>query len=133
MRKFSGFMKKFILLLGLVVFSTIHAIAGDSDNIVNALKEGNATQFSSYFDNFIDLKLPEKDEIKNVGKTQATITMKNFFNENNIKGFDLSSQREMNGTMYITGKLQGSSKDYNITMLMKVKGDKLSIITIRIN
>ena len=120
-------------MVGLAVFATIYAIAGDSDNIVNALKQGNATQFSSYFDNFIDLKLPEKDEIKNVGKTQATITVKNFFNENNIKGFDLSSQREMNGTMYITGKLQGSSKDYNITMLMKVKGDKLSIITIRIN
>ena len=126
-------MKKFILMVGLLVFTGIYAIAGDSDNIVNALKQGNAAQFSNYFDNFIDLKLPEKDEIKNVGKTQATITVKNFFGENNIKGFDVTSQREMNGTMYITGKLQGSSKDYNITMLMKVKGDKLSIITIRIN
>ncbi|HXL58448.1 MAG TPA: DUF4783 domain-containing protein [Chitinophagaceae bacterium] len=126
-------MKKFILMMGLAFFVSAYAVAGDSDNIVNALKQGNAAQFSSYFDNFVDLKLPEKDEIKNVGKTQATITVKNFFNENDIKGFDVTSQREMNGTMYITGKLQGSSKNYNITMLMKVKGDKLLIITIRIN
>ncbi len=120
-------------MMGLAFFVSAYAVAGDSDNIVNALKQGNAAQFSSYFDNFVDLKLPEKDEIKNVGKTQATITVKNFFNENDIKGFDVTSQREMNGTMYITGKLQGSSKNYNITMLMKVKGDKLLIITIRIN
>ncbi len=126
-------MKKFILMVGLAVFVSLYAIAGDSDNIVNSLKQGNAAQFSNYFDNFIDLKFPEKDEIKNVGKTQASITVKNFFSENDIKGFDVTSQREMNGTMYITGKLQGASKNYNITMLMKVKGDKLSIITIRIN
>ncbi len=76
---------------------------GDSDTIVSALKQGNATRFTNYFDNFIDIKLPEKDEIKNVGKTQASITVRSFFDDNNIKGFDLTSQREMGGTMYITG------------------------------
>src|SRR3954453_177870 len=120
-------MKKLFLMMCVMVGLTAYSVAGDADSIVNALKQGNASQFSNYFDNFIDLKLPGKDEIKNVGKTQAGITVKNFFDENDIKGFDLSSQREMNGTMYITGKLQGSAKEYNITMLMKVKGDKLSI------
>ena len=111
---------------------TAYSVASDADSIVSALKQGNAQQFSSYFDNFIDLKLPAKDEIKNVGKTQASITIKNFFDENNIKGFESISQRESNGTMYIAGKLVGD-KSYNITMLMKAKGDKLTIITIRIN
>jgi len=119
-------------MMGLVIsFHTV--FAGDSDNIVNALKQGNATRFTSYFDNFIDLKLPEKDEIKNVGKTQAGITVKSFFDDYNIKGFDVTSQREMGGTMYITGKLQGASKAFNITLLMKVRGDKLSIITMRVS
>ncbi len=126
-------MKKILMMMGLVVSLSAYAVAGDSANIVNALKNGNASQFTSYFDNFIDLKLPEKDEIKNVGKTQATITVKSFFDENDIKSFDLSSQREMGGTMYITGKLQGGSKSYNLTLLMKARGDKLSIITLRIN
>ena len=112
---------------------TAYSVASDADSIVSALKQGNAQQFSSYFDNFIDLKLPGKDEIKNVGKTQAGITVKNFFEENDIKGFENISQRESNGTMYIAGKLKGDSKSYNITMLMKAKGDKLTIITIRIN
>jgi hypothetical protein len=112
---------------------TAYSVANDADSIVNALKQGNASQFSNYFDNFMDLKLPGRDEIKNVGKTQASITVKDFFNDNNIKGFENVSQRESNGTMYIAGKLKGDSKTFNITMLMKAKGDKLSIITIRIN
>src|SRR5215831_8166970 len=126
------FMKRLLLLVCVMVGLTAYSVASDADSIVNALKQGNAQQFSSYFDNFIDLKLPAKDEIKNVGKTQASITIKNFFDENNIKGFESISQRESNGTMYIAGKLVGD-KSYNITMLMKAKGDKLTIITIRIN
>lgn len=126
-------MKKLFLMACVMVGLTAYSVASDADSIVNALKQGNAAQFSNYFDNFIDLKLPGKDEIKNVGKTQASITVKDFFNDNDIKGFESVSQRESNGTMYIAGKLVGSSKTYNITMLMKVRGDKLSIITIRIN
>jgi hypothetical protein len=126
-------MKKLFLMACVMMGLTAYSVANDADSIVSALKQGNAQQFSSYFDNFIDLKLPAKDEIKNVGKTQAGITVKNFFEENNIKGFENISQRESNGTMYIAGKLIGDSKSYNITILMKAKGDKLTIITIRIN
>ncbi len=126
-------MKKILVFIGLVVSLSSFQLTGDSENIVSALKAGNSSQFSSYFDNFIDLKLPEKDELKNVGKTQAGITVKSFFDQNNIKSFDLTSQREMGGTSYITGKLQGDSKAYNLTLLMKAKGDKLSIISIRVN
>ena len=68
-----------------------------------------------------------------MGKTQAGITVKSFFDQNSIKGFEPTSQREMGGTSYITGKLQGGSKAYNLTVLMKSKGDKLSIISIRVN
>ena len=126
-------MKKLLLMVCVMVGLTAYSVASDADSIVSALKAGNAQQFSNYFDNFIDLKLPAKDEIKNVGKTQASITVKTFFDENGIQGFEPTSQREMNGTMYITGKLQGESKAYNITMLMKARGDKVVIITMRIN
>ena len=126
-------MKKLFLMVSVVIGLSAYSVASDADSIINALKQGNAAQLSNYFDNFIDLKLPAKDEIKNVGKTQASITLKDFFNDNDIKGFENVSQRESNGTMYIAGKLLGSSKDYNITMLMKAKGDKLLIITLRIN
>jgi len=122
-----------MVLMGAVLSLSSFFVAGDSDKIINALNQGNAAQFSAYFDNFLDIKLPEKDEIKNVGKTQAAITIKSFFDDINVSGFEKTSQREMGGTMYLTGKLKGSSKTYNITLLMKDRGDKLSIISIRIS
>jgi hypothetical protein len=125
-------MKKLMVLM-VVAISLSSFVAGDSDKIINALNQGNAAQFSAYFDNFLDIKLPEKDEIKNVGKTQAAITIKSFFDDIHVTGFEKTSQREMGGTMYLTGKLKGNSKAYNITLLMKDRGDKLSIISIRIS
>jgi len=109
------------------------SVADDSEKIVSALNDGNASAFSNYFDNFLDIKLLDKDEIKNVGKTQATITIKSFFSDNGIKGFEKTSEREMGGTRYLTGKLKGGSKSYNLTLLMKEKGDKLSIISVRVS
>lgn len=127
-------MKRILLIAGLgLMLLSFKAYAGDPDSIISALKEGNADQLSQYFDNMLDVKLPEKDEIKNIGKNQAGITLKSFFTENRVKGFDLTSQREMGGTSYITGKLQSAGKSYNITLMMRAKGDKMSIITVRIN
>ncbi len=126
-------MKKILLLAGVVLSLLSFRVSGDAENIISALKDGNAEQLSQYFDNMLDVKLPEKDEIKNVGKNQAGIAVKSFFADNHIKGFEATSQREMGGVMYITGKLQGASKSYNITLMMKNKGDKSAIITLRIN
>lgn len=119
----------FAILLSFSVFAT----AQGKDGIIDALKQGDAVKFSTYFDNFVDIKLPEKDEIKNVGKTQAGITLKSFFEENGITGFDATSQRELGGAMYITGKLHGSNRDYNLTIMLKDKDSDTAVITVRIN
>ena len=50
-----------------------------------------------------------------------------------IKGFENTSQREMSGTMYLTGKLLNNAKGYNITIMMKSKESKWQIITLRIS
>src|ERR1044071_6598221 len=126
-------MKKaaFFILSAFITLSFI--IQNDTDNIVKALKDANAGQVSFYFDKILDVKFPEKDEIKSIGKNQAGIALKSFFDENGITGFDLSSQRELSGTMYITGKLLNKEKGYNLTLLLKNKEGKQQIITVRIN
>lgn len=121
----------FLLSLGFVLFS--FKANTDTEGIVNALKQGSSEQLSKYFDNMIDLKLPEKDELKNVGKTQAGIALNTFFNDIGVKGFEVSSQGERGGTLYLTGKLAAKDKSYNVTIMMKSKGDKPVIITVRIN
>lgn len=95
-------MKKLIFIV-MMVFAALGLKAQDANGIVTALQSGNADKVSTYFDKILDLKFPDKDEIKSIGKNQASIALKSFFDNNNIKGFELSSQREMGGTMYIAG------------------------------
>lgn len=126
-------MKKIIALFLVVVIASSFKVQYESDNLVRALKTANAGQVSVYFDKILDIKFPDKEEIKSIGKNQAGIALKSFFDDNNITGFDLTSQRELGGTMYITGKLLNSDKGYNLTLMLKNKEGKPQIITVRIN
>jgi hypothetical protein len=126
-------MKKLLLFLFIGFTALSFGPKVDSDGIVKALKAGNVEQLATFFDSFIDLKLPEKEEIKNVGTKQATIALKAFFADNGIKGFDLTSQREMGNTMYMAGKLKNNGKGFNITIMMKKSEDNHGIVSIRIN
>ena len=126
-------MKKLFLLFVIPLISFSFTMQVDNDGVVKALKTANVEQLANYFDSFIDLKLLEKDEVKNMGKNQATLALKAFFTDNNIKCFELTSQREMGNTMYIAGKLKNTGKGFNITIMMKKKDNKQDIISIRIN
>jgi hypothetical protein len=125
-------MKKFILIL-LVFFAALSLKAQDSNDILTALQSGSADKVSNYFDKILDIKFPDKDEIKSIGKNQAGIALKSFFDNNNIKGFELSSQREMGGTMYIAGKLTNGGDGYKLSMMMRTKEGRPQIITVRIS
>ena len=123
-----------ILLIFLLSFSFLpfaHAQSG-KDDMINALKSGNADQFVKYFDNSVDVKLPNSNEMKSVPKAQASSTVKSFFGDNKISSCTITSQRENGGTMYVTGKLNGTSS-YNITAMIKSTGNDANVITLRIN
>lgn len=128
-------MKKLILFT--ILLSTIGIAKSqnniDGDGVLKALKTLNSSALVSYFDEFVDVKLPGKAENKDMSKNQAGVTINDFFSDHKFKSFDLVSQREMSGTMYIAGKLSTDDGGYNITIMMKAKGDKLQIITIRIS
>ena len=126
-------MKKIFLLAGLGLIMMSFTFQNDTNELIKSLKLGNANAVAAYFDSYIDLTLPGKDEIKNIGKNQAGITLKTFFDETGVNGFDLTSQRESGTTMYIAGKLQTKNKGYNITVLLKNKDSKHQIISVRIN
>jgi hypothetical protein len=126
-------MKKIFLLIGLAFGFMSFTTQADTDAIVKALKSGSASEVSGYFDEFLDLKLLDKAEVKNMGRNQAGITLKAFFDENGVKGFEKASDREIGNTMYMTGKLQGGARNYGITVLLKIKDGAHRIISIRIS
>jgi hypothetical protein len=124
-------MKKIFTILGFLF--AVSAFAQNNNDVVSALKAVNVSQFTNYFNSTVDVKLPKENEKQNVSKADAAGMIKNFFTSNNINGFEIISQREMSGTMYIAGKLKSSSQDYNLTVMLKNKGDGASVITVRIN
>jgi hypothetical protein len=124
-------MKKIFTILGLLF--TVSTFAQNNNGVVSSLKAVNVNQFTSYFNSTVDVKLPKESEKQNVAKADAAGMIKNFFTSNNINGFEIISQREMSGTMYIAGKLKSTSQDYNLTVMLKNKGDGASVITVRIN
>lgn len=128
-------MKKFVLFIcaafAFMAF-TINSQSGN-DDIVNALKSADANAVSQYFDDVLDVKLPDKEEAKNIGKNQASILFRSFYSNNGINGFTLTSRREIGGTMYIAGKLSGKDKSFNITLMIHNKGNQPFIISARLN
>jgi hypothetical protein len=126
-------MKKLIVFFFIVVIASSFKVQYETDSLVKALKTANAGQVSAYFDKILDIKFPEKEEIKSIGKNQAGIALKSFFDDNAISGFELTSQRELGGTMYITGKLLNNDKGHNLTIMLKNKDGRPQIITVRIN
>lgn len=127
-------MKK-LLLIAIATFSLLAFKSNNSNNsdeVITALKSGHAANMAQYFDSFIDLSLPDKDEVKNIGKNQASIALKSYYDEIGVKSFQLTSQREAGSIMYITGKLQGKIKNPNITLILKNANNKYLITSVRI-
>jgi hypothetical protein len=124
--------KIFLSLLFLGLSLTLLA-QSETEAVIQSFKTASVEEIAGHFDDFVDLKLLDKDEIKNMSKNQATITLKAFFSENGIKGFDKVSEGGKGTLAYLIGKLTTANKSYNITIQMKQKAAKMQIITIRIS
>jgi len=126
-------MKHIILIVGFALSLMSFKLAITGNEVVSALKKADPAEFSSYFDDVIDLIIPGRAEMKNINKAQASAAVKSFFDKNKVNGFQLISQREMGGTMYVAGKLTSNGASYNITVMMKDKDGKPSVVTVRVN
>jgi hypothetical protein len=128
------YMKKlFFSAVSALVFMSFTVFQSDLDTIIRSFKSANTAEIAEYFDDYVDMKLLDNDEVKNMSRNQAGIALKRFFSENGVNGFEKISNREIGATMYVAGKLQAANKSYNITILLKQKSNKYQIANIRIN
>ena len=97
--------------------------AAEMDSVLAALKSGNATMLSRYFDNRIDITLPERSD--NYSRSQAEMILKNFFNNTGgVTNFELRHKGENSGANYLIGMLLTNNGRYRTTLFMKQKGEK---------
>jgi hypothetical protein len=114
-------MKKILgltLLCSTILLSSFTA-GIEIDEVVGALKSGNAAQLSRYFDNRVDITLPDKSD--NYSRTQAEMILRNFFSNCGVKNFDIKYKGESNGSHYCIGTLHTKSGDFRTKLFMKTK------------
>lgn len=105
--------------LFLVSFTPYYSI----DDVVAALRSGNASQLVKYFDNRIDISLSGKGD--NYSKAQAEIILKDFFASNAVKSFQVKHKGEQNGSQFCIGTLTTKNgNSYRTKFFMKQKGDQ---------
>jgi hypothetical protein len=129
-------MKKLImksLLTSLLAFAmvTMSSFAQPStiDEVIGALRSGDADGLSRYFDENIQLTLPVKSD--SYSKAQAQVILKDFFGNNTVKGFELKHKGDSPGGHYCIGTLQTKSGNFRAHVFMKDKGGKEVVKEIR--
>jgi ketosteroid isomerase-like protein len=92
------------------------------DGVIGALKSGNANELSRYFDDNVELTLPDKSDT--YSKAQAQLIVKDFFANNKVKTFDVKFQGEQNGREYCIGTLSTTQGSFRTTVYAKNKSGK---------
>ena len=118
------------LLLGVaLLFSSFEEQKG-IDEVINALRSGSSSQLSVYFDDNVELTLPDKSD--SYSKAQAQLIVKDFFGNNGVKGFDLKHKGDApSGGHFCIGTLQTNSGNFRTNVFMKVRNGKEVVKEIR--
>lgn len=117
-----------LLVASLVMFSSF-VQKSNIDEVIGALRSGNADELSKYFDDNVELTLPDKSD--SYSKAQALQILKDFFTNNNVKTFDVKHKGDNGNGQFCIGTLQTKSGNFRTTVFMKMKGDKELVKNIR--
>ena len=117
------------LLVASVVFFSSFKQLNNIDAVIGALRTGDAAELSGYFDDNIELTLPDK--ANSYSKAQAIVILKDFFSNNVIKNFEVKHKGNNNGAQFCIGTLQTQSGNFRTTVFMKIKNNKEVVKDIR--
>jgi F420-dependent methylenetetrahydromethanopterin dehydrogenase len=117
-----------LLAFTAVVLSSF-AVQNTIDGVISALKAGNASDLSRYFDDNVKLTLPDKEDT--YSKAQAQLIVKDFFSNNKVKTFDVKHKGDQNGDEYCIGTLSTGQGSFRTTVFAKNKGGKQLVNEVR--
>jgi Domain of unknown function (DUF4783) len=120
----------FLLATSVLLLSSFTLQKAGIDEVIAALRSGNSTELAKYFDDNVELTLPEKSD--NYSKAQAQLIVKDFFSNNNgVKDFNMEHKGDSPGGHYCIGTLQTNSGKFRTNVFTKVKNGKEVIKEIR--
>ena len=124
-------MQKIVLFtsLAFLFLTTAFKAFNGIDEVINALRSGNATELARNMDNTIELSLPDKTD--SYSKAQALVILQDFFASNGVRSFEVKHSGDNGGSQFCIGTLQTKAGSYRTTVFMKTKNGKQLIKEIR--
>lgn len=118
-----------LLLVSVVLLSSFR-MQDSIDDVISALRSGNSAELSNYFDDNVELTLPDKSD--SYSKAQAQLIIKDFFANNGVKGFELKHKGDApSGGHFCIGTLQTNAGNFRTNVFMKIKNGKEVVKEIR--
>jgi len=114
-------MKHFLVLAMLMCFFSSFIAKTGIDEVIAAMRSGNAALAAKYFDNTVDIGMPDKTN--SYSKSQAELVLKDFFTNNPVKNFEIIHKGENSGSQFCIGTLSTKNGSFRTTIFMKQKGD----------
>src|SRR5258705_11064224 len=97
-------MKKIIstltVFLGLIMGS-FTTQPSNLDEVIGSLKDGKASDLGKYMDDNVEISLPDKSN--SYSRAQAVLILKDFFDNNEVKSFEVKHKGEQNGGQFCVG------------------------------
>lgn len=118
-----------ITLFGLSLLLSSFTTQDSMDGVIVALRSGNSSDLSKYFDDNVELTLPDKSD--SYSRAQAQLIVRDFFGNNGVKGFELKHKGDSPGGHFCIGTLQTNAGNYRTNVFMKVKNGKEVLKEIR--
>ena len=124
MKKISG-----LLLIGFTLLFSSFVAQNNIDGVISALRSGSSSELSKYFDDNVELTLPDKSD--SYSKAQAQLIVKDFFGNNGVRGFELKHKGDSPGGHFCIGTLQTNAGNFRTNVFMKNKSGKEVVKEIR--
>ena len=118
----------YILALSAFLMSSFTAQNG-IDEVIGALKGGNASELAKYMDENIEISLPDKSD--SYSRAQGILILKDFFSYNTVISFDVKHKGDGPNGQYCVGTLYTKNGNYRTNVFMKMKADKQVVKEIR--
>lgn len=118
-----------LMLAGTVLMLSSFTKQNSIDEVIGALRSGNSAQLSSYFDDNVEVTLPDKSD--SYSKAQAQLIIKDFFGNNGVRGFELKHKGDSPGGQFCIGTLQTNTGSFRTNVFMKTKNGREVVKEIR--
>jgi hypothetical protein len=94
-----------------------------TDDVANALKQGNSSELVKNFAEKISIKILNQEDL--LSKSQAQAVIEDFFSKHKVKSYQTSHTSIVNGNQqFITGSLDTNNGKFRISIL--VRGNVIS-------